>query len=348
MKLSPRILAAALMASGALLAHSARADDGPRAKELFDRAVAAFDAGNLDQACPAFDESFRLDPRPGTLFALATCEEKRGHLASALRRYDDYLAQYSALTPEKKVKQGDREKVSRTQRAALLPQVPELTLTLPPNAPLAMRVTRDGVVVERVDLGRPLRVDPGEHVITAEVPGAAPSTVRVTLALRERRTLAVALPRGEGPPMSSAAQVGPVVEPPPPRAPSDGTNVRLIAGSTVLGVGVVMGVTGLVSALQVNSGANAVNALRTKVSKPASFDWCSPADAQANGLTSACSKIHTFTPLEFASFGIAAAAGGVGIWLLATSRPAASSTAGWVVTPRIGRGVGGLDAAVRF
>ena len=41
---------------------------------------------------PRFAESHRLDPRPGTLFALASCEEKRGRLAAAVRIYDEYLA----------------------------------------------------------------------------------------------------------------------------------------------------------------------------------------------------------------------------------------------------------------
>src|ERR1700733_10594176 len=74
------------------------------AQAAFERGLAQMEAGRFDLGCPAVEESYKLDPRPGTLFTLAECEAKRGHLATAVRRYDDYLSLWSALPPDKKQK----------------------------------------------------------------------------------------------------------------------------------------------------------------------------------------------------------------------------------------------------
>ena len=79
--------------------------------------------------------SYKLDPRAGTLFTLAECEAKRGRLATAMARYDDYLSLYARLSEEQLRKQGVREKIARNQKVALSLQVPELTLLLPSEAP---------------------------------------------------------------------------------------------------------------------------------------------------------------------------------------------------------------------
>src|SRR5579862_9466128 len=78
------------------------------AQEAFDRGVAQMEAGRFDLGCPAVEESYKLDPRPGTLFTLAECEASRGRIRSAVKRYDDYLAFWAALPPDKKRKQEAR------------------------------------------------------------------------------------------------------------------------------------------------------------------------------------------------------------------------------------------------
>ncbi len=45
---------------------------------LFDRGVADMNAGNYAAGCKAIAESQRIDPRPGTLFSLATCHRSLG------------------------------------------------------------------------------------------------------------------------------------------------------------------------------------------------------------------------------------------------------------------------------
>ena len=194
--ISPRFLAACTLLSLSTVAASALADDYTEAaKTLFDRAKAHAQSGNWDLACPALVESYRLDPRPGTLFALADCEDQRGHPAEAARRYDDYLVMVASLTPDKKVRQGDHEKQALERRAALASKVAELTLVLAPSEPKGTVVTRDGEKVEENALAVPALVEPGEHVIAVEAPNGLAAEVRVTLAAGQRRAVALETPK---------------------------------------------------------------------------------------------------------------------------------------------------------
>src|SRR5262245_59473272 len=129
-------LALACFAGALLVGAPAAAEGSDRAEILFNRGVEDMEAHQYESACPALTESYKLDPRPGVLFALAECEAQRGHIATAVARYDDYLAFVAKLSPDKQRKQRDREKQSRAQKAALSPQIPELTLVLPSDAPL--------------------------------------------------------------------------------------------------------------------------------------------------------------------------------------------------------------------
>jgi hypothetical protein len=152
-----------------------------RAETLFEQGVQALEAGRYDEACPPIEESYKLDPRLGALFALAECEAKRGRVATAVARYEDYLTAYSKLPREKKAKQGDRAQVARQQLERLRPELPLLTLVLPPGAPEDTLVWCDGTAVSKSSMGRPMALDPGAHVITIRAPGVASSEVRLKL-----------------------------------------------------------------------------------------------------------------------------------------------------------------------
>lgn len=194
---APRSLAAGLAALGlCALALPARGEDAAAAKKLFAEGLAKMQAGDFEKGCPAIEASYKLDPRPGTLFTLAECEAKRGRLATAVARYDDYIALYAQFSDDQKKKQGDREKISRSQRDALGPEVPQLRLTLPPDAPKGTVVTHNGTELDPGSMGMALRVDPGEHRITAQAPGGPVTEVKVTIGKGERKPifLDVALP----------------------------------------------------------------------------------------------------------------------------------------------------------
>ena len=69
-------LAAAVLAALPLFAHAEQADDEIRARQLFERGMEARRRGDLVRSVEAFSESYRLFPRPGTLYNLAIdCDE---------------------------------------------------------------------------------------------------------------------------------------------------------------------------------------------------------------------------------------------------------------------------------
>jgi hypothetical protein len=215
-------------------------DVDPIAAAQFDKGVAAMKANDFVTACPAIAESYRLDPRAGTLFTLAECEAKWGKVASAYTHYDEYLQMLERLSSSQRARQKSRVSTAKAQRDALKGARPMLTITLPQNAPTGITVKRDGVQLGGPSLGVPLPVDPGEHVITVTRSEGASQEQRIVLARGEAKTVEVELP--------AAPPVRPVVEVPriapdvaAPRGGHAWTYVAFGAGAVGLAVG---GVTG--------------------------------------------------------------------------------------------------------
>ncbi len=193
----------------------AAAQDIAVAEALFDRGLADMKAGKYETGCKALAESQRLDPRPGTLFTLATCEADWGHIATAVSRFRDYLALYNTLSSEKKASQGERPKVAEETRARLSPDVPQLTLSLPKDAPAGTVVERNGEIVAASTLGIALPVDPGEQVLTVKTPSGAAREQRITIVKGEKKQVTSGA-RPPGPAGAGGARDhhGPVVTPP--------------------------------------------------------------------------------------------------------------------------------------
>jgi hypothetical protein len=166
------------------------------AEELFQRANEKMAAGQYKEACPLFNESYRLDPLPGALFALADCHAYAGDIASAWRRYDDYLRAAELLPPEQQKRHEERMKKALSQKQALLPEVPELTLILPATAPQGTRVKQDGVELKVESVGVSQMIDPGEHVVTILPPGGSPTERRFTIEKGEKKRLLLRVQTG--------------------------------------------------------------------------------------------------------------------------------------------------------
>lgn len=200
------------------------------------------ESGRYETACPRIEQSYRIDPRIGALFALAECESKRGRIATAVARYDEYLTEHGKLPRDKKAKQGDRALIARRQVDLLRPDLPRLTLVLPREAPRDMVVRCDGAPVAEDALGAPIPLDPGAHVITTSTPGGALSEVRLTIArgqqIRLVLTLAPALAVTTPPPALSPA--APAIAP-EPAAPTEvhPTSGRRVAAYVSGGIGLV-------------------------------------------------------------------------------------------------------------
>jgi hypothetical protein len=233
---------------------AARADDGGTAQALFDQAVADLEQGNAKAACPAFAESQRIDPRPGTLFALADCEVALGKIASALGHYHEYIGWVSRLPDSSQQRHAERVALARGQVEALEPKVPTLVLALSPSAPSGTVVERDGVPFQGASLGVALPIDPGEHVIVTRAPGGAEERVSITLEAGESKRLELPqtpfAPPAAAPPAAAPPAVEPTARPPVENPKGDGSVQRTLAYVTG-GVGIagllVGSITGLLA-----------------------------------------------------------------------------------------------------
>ena len=197
--------------AAATCSESARADDGGTAQALFDKGVADLENGRTETACPAFAESQRLDPRPGTLFALADCEVALGKIASALGHYHEYIGWVSRLAEDQQTRHAERIALARAQVEALGAKVPTLVLSLSPSAPAGTVIERDGVALQGAALGVALPIDPGEHVIVSRSPGHAEERLTINVTIGDAKQLELPF-RPEAPPSTAPPVPPPVTE----------------------------------------------------------------------------------------------------------------------------------------
>ncbi len=168
--------------------------DGGDAASLFNRGLSEMKAAHYATGCSALGTSFRLDPRPGTLFTFAECNLRWGRSASALAAYDGYLALYDRMPPEQRVKQGERAYIATTERDQLEASVPRLSLSVPETAPAGLVVRLDEIVLQGPMIGAATPVDPGEHVVRTWTPDGRATEQRITIVDGEQRKVVVQLP----------------------------------------------------------------------------------------------------------------------------------------------------------
>ena len=168
------------MFSIALQAGAAGKSGGNRAaaEALFNQGRDLMTAGKLAEACPKFEASQQLDPGLGTMLNLAECYEKTGRTASAWAEYREAIPLARAA--------GSKARLDlATERAqALQERLSTLTIRAMSgdDEGVHLEVRRDGVALQEAELGSPIPVDPGEHVVEAVAPGkqAWSSKVQVT------------------------------------------------------------------------------------------------------------------------------------------------------------------------
>lgn len=230
--LAPLLRAGCLAVTLVLPARSALADS-VTAEALFQSGREAMDKGDAKSACDRFEESYRIEPKPGTALNLGNCREQLGQVASAWQRFQEAA---QTLSPE-----DARAPIAKQRAAALVAKVPKLLLRLPPGAD-GWVVLRDGVELGRASLNLALPVDPGPHRIEVRAPGRAPNVITVEIATSEQRELELSA----GPAQARATAT--VTAPPPPKPSSGGTRAL---GWALGGVGVAGVATSLVTGAMV-------------------------------------------------------------------------------------------------
>jgi hypothetical protein len=305
--------------------------DLARAKELFERGLGDMQAGRYETGCPALAESYRLGGKAGALFTLAECESRAGKLASALARYQEYLAIYVRLAPEERERQGDRQAMATAQLKTLESVVPRLTVVLPEAAPAESRVSLDDRPLDRAALGSAMPIDAGSHRVVAEIPGAPPRSYEVTLAPGERRQVVIEIETAKIP--------EPAPAPPPQPAPSEeepeGGGAMRIAGLVVGGIGAAAVITGAVT------GAMALGKRSTVLDNCDDAGFCNAEGKAAADETQLLGNVSTVTFVV----GGAALAAGVLLFVLA---PSDASDAERARAPRLRFGWQGASLGGRW
>src|SRR5882672_11152052 len=108
MRLFSRGLSLLGLLTGLSLTLPAMAGDPDPSLDLFNQGLEAMRAKRFDEGCPKLEQSYQLKRRPKTLFTLAECEAQRERIATAVRRYEEYLELFESLSPEEQAAQEEK------------------------------------------------------------------------------------------------------------------------------------------------------------------------------------------------------------------------------------------------
>ncbi|MRG97103.1 hypothetical protein [Polyangium spumosum] len=286
----------------------------------------AFEKGDMARALDRYERAERLIPAPTVRLRIARTLVEQGKLVEARVKYKEASATDIAEdAPDvffKAVVEAQKE------LAALEPKIPSVQIEAPVGASGA---TIDGAPVAESALRAPIPLNPGAHTI--ELPCCGKQTASLREGERLRLTFA---PR-------------PVEAPAPP---SDGPNIRRIAGISSIGLGVVSLGVGLGGVVMVSSTNNDPEYQKSQTLFRSDEDMCAlargpgllPPEVDRNYLVEACERGETGNLLQLVFFPVALVTTGLGIYLLATSgyddkKPAASRVE---VLPTMGKGYSGL------
>lgn len=223
--------------------------DPVAAEALFRAARDDMNEGRLDVACPRFEESYRLDPTPGTLFNVAICLEKAGKIASAWQRWQQAMDI---------VGESDRRFVeAQRHRDDLAAQLPKIVVTLAAGAPGDAALSKDGAPFGRASLGLPIPVDPGPHEIVVRV-GAAEKKFAFEAVRGETKSIELTAPDRSSEP-APPPKVVPTTPPPPAdeAEPSESSDQSTVGWILVAGGGAGLALFGVTGALVVAADATA-------------------------------------------------------------------------------------------
>jgi hypothetical protein len=149
---------------------AARAADATLAEALFQDGKKLMEAHDYPHACPQFKASYDADPATGTLFALASCQEDLGELATAWTNYMDVA--------ERAKQEGrlDRAQAASDQATLLAPRLDKITIRVAAETAAlpGFVVKRNGVPMAAAAWDTPIPIDPGVQEVEANATGKEP------------------------------------------------------------------------------------------------------------------------------------------------------------------------------
>jgi hypothetical protein len=132
----------------------------PEAFKFASEALAADQAGKLDECIEKNKQSLKLEEQPRTRLHLASCENRAGKVIDALRDAQKAL--------EIGIQKRDQAvmKVARQRVKELIDRIPHVTFIAPAGVP-DLEVTFDDRPVPNDALSKKFSIDPGKHVVKA-------------------------------------------------------------------------------------------------------------------------------------------------------------------------------------
>jgi hypothetical protein len=211
--------------------------DESRRSALYREGIQLADAGRWSEAVMRFRQVVAIREAPQALYTLAQAEEHAGALATAARSYE------RALAVARSAGTSDVASSAAAALSAIQPRIPRIVVTLETPTQGAT-ATVDGV---QAAIGDPVRVDPGEHIVSVVAPDRQSSTTVVRIVegqiLRVGKTLT---PVAASTPATPSTPETVVTAPPPERPPAKKHSSFPTVPVLVAGVGVAAGVGGLV------------------------------------------------------------------------------------------------------
>ena len=294
------------------------------ARSLFHEARELHRAGKLDEALEKALAAYHTAPTPVTAMEAGTLLVDLGHLVEAR----DLLRSVPSLpvSPRESDKGRDARQQAAALAASLDARIPKLSLAARPSS---ATILLDGKQVS-LDAGAWQGVDPGAHALVVLVDGKPCTTINVTLAESEERTIdlrdatsacghdrtAEGAPAPSPPPAApvataSTTAVTPPAPAPPAPPPSDvgGDNPMRWVGLAIAGAGVVaVGVGGGLALGAKSQYDSAAAQCPAQGCNQAGYDTRNDARSRADVAT------------VVMVVGAAVAAGGVVLWLLEPSQ----------------------------
>jgi hypothetical protein len=186
----------------------------PEARRQAQRDLAAGQSllgrGQYDAALVKLQASYAADPSGAALLGLGEAERQLGHPGEAYRDYEKALSR-----PPGELLPSDREAAQRA--LAELAAVTGTVKAAVPEPGAACAV--DGRPLPADELGRPLHLVPGRHVLEASKPGFETLTFPIWVTAGKTLDTTLTLKRAAGAPPVAAPPPPPPVAPAPPASP---------------------------------------------------------------------------------------------------------------------------------
>ncbi|WP_437730811.1 tetratricopeptide repeat protein [Sorangium sp. So ce1335] len=356
-------LLGAVTLSGAASAQRAQDAVKPMAEALFWQGRDLFKRGQYPEACDKFEESQRLEPKPGTLLNLAVCHEQVGKLATAWAELG------SVEEVARREGPAEREAFARARREALEQRLARIEIRMD-APPASLRLTIDGEPLNGAALSAPFPIDPGRHRVAAAAPGKKAWSTAVDVP-PERAAIVVTIPALEdAPPATGAPATGapatgapatgaPLAAPraagaPQPQAAPAGVPAGALApratgapqrpeppadgaGKVLMAMGFSVGAVGLM----VGAVAGALTLSRSgALAEVCENDRCPPS---RRGDLSTAKALANVSNAGFAVLAVGAGVGVAGLLMLPSRAAAAGPRA--ALTPALGAGIMGLQVS---